>query len=265
LVRRALDSGRVGAYLAVLVFGLAMAVLFGAVAVWGAVTGNAWVLLLVGLPALGGALFTVSALSRWWWGRQPKHGAVVATAPSGRPATAYLRSRAALLPAATTAFGFLALGIATTVMAVLATTEAAAVVGAAVAAYSLLLVLPFGLGPTAGGVYLTREGVEHRWGRAVTAIPWSVLLVPRVEVPFGLWLPPGAEHRTGRPLMVPTDVTDQVPKGYAAVPPAYLPLTAQELVDVLEPYRTEPHLQAQLGTVDSTLWDLTGRGGAVEL
>lgn len=265
IIRRALDSGRTSAYLAVLAFSLSSTAIFGGVTVWGVVNGNAWIVLLVGLPALGGVAFTVTVVSRWWWNRQPRREAVVTSAPSGAPATAYLRSRAALLPAAAIAFGFLGLGVATSMVGALNDSVAGAVVGAAVAAYALLLVLPFGLGARAGGVYLTREGVEHCWGRAITEIPWSTLMTPQAEVPFGLWLPPGAQHRSGQPLMIPTDVTDRMPKGYAAVPPAHLPLTVQELVEVLERCRIAPELQAQLGTTDSTLWNLTGRGGAVEL
>jgi hypothetical protein len=249
----------------VLAFSLFFTVFFGAVAGWGAAVGHAWLMLLFGLPMTGSLAITVTVLTRWWWRRQPRRGAVLTSAPTGAPSTAYLRSMAALLPAATIGLGFLVLGVATTVVAVRDHSVGAAVVGAGVAAYALLLVLPFVTGTSAGGVYLTRDGVEHRWGRAVTSIPWSSLMVPRAEVPFGLWLPPGARHRTGRPLMIPTDVTGQVPQGYAAVPPAYLPLTVPELVAVLQRYRSDPHLQVRLGTTDSTLWDLTGRGGAVEL
>ena len=265
IIRRALDSGRTGRYVAVLAFSLPLTALLGWVTVLAAVLEYVWLVPLLGLPVVGGLGITVTVLTRWWWNRQPRREAVVTSAPSGAPATAYLRSRAALLPAAAIAFGFLALGVATAVVGALNDSVAGAVVGAAVAAYALLLVLPFGLGAMAGGVYLTREGVEHRWGRAITEIPWSTLMTPPAEVPFGLWLSPGAQHRSGQPLMIPTDVTDRMPKGYAAVPPAYLPLTVQELVEVLERCRTAPQLQAQLGTTDSTLWNLTGRGGAVEL
>ena len=265
IIRRALDTGRTGRYVAVLAFSLPLTALLVWVAVLAAVLGYAWMVPMFGLPVVGGLGITVNVLTRWWWNRQPIRGPVVVSAPSGAPATAYLRSRAALLPAAAIAFGFLGLGVATTVLGALDGSVAVAVVGAAWRRYALLLVLPFGLGAKAGGLYLTREGVEHCWGRAVTSIPWSTLLTPLAEVPFGLWLAPGAQHRCGQPLMIPTDVTDRMPKGYAAVPPAYLPLTVQELVEVLERYRTDAQLQAQLGTTDSTLWNLTGRGGAVEL
>jgi hypothetical protein len=265
IIRQALDSERPGKYVAVLAFSLPFTAFLGLVAVWAALTGYVWLVLLFGLPLVGGLGITVTVLTRWWWNRQPKRGAVLSPAPSGAPATAYLRSRAALLPAAAIAFGFLALGLATAVVGALSHSVGGAVVGGLMAAYSLLLVLPFLRGHDAGGVYLTRDGVELRWGPATTSIPWASLLVPPAEVPFGFRLPPDAQHRTGRPLTIPTDVTDRMPKGYAAVPPAYLPVTTDELTQILERFRLAPNVQALLGTSESTLWDVTGRGGVVEL
>ncbi|MET1060923.1 MAG: hypothetical protein ABWX84_15080 [Nocardioides sp.] len=264
IIRRALDSGRPGRYLSVLVFTVCFTAFVGAVAALGALLGYVWLVLLFGLPSVGGVATTVTVLTRWWWNRRPQRGAVLTIAPSGAPATAYLRSRAALLPAAAIAFGFLALGVTTVVVGALNDSIAGVVVGGLVAAYALLLVLPFLTGADAGGVYLTRGGVEHRWGLTTTSVPWASLLAPRAHVPFGLWLPPDAQHRTGRPLIMPTDVTDTVPKGYAAVPPAFLPLTMDELIKTLETLQATPSAQAQLGTPESLLWDLTGRAGVVE-
>lgn len=247
-----------------LAFSVSFTTFLGTVAVLAAALGHAWLVLLFGLPTIGAVATTVTTLTRWWWSRQGPRPAVLATAPSGAPATAYLRPRAALLPAATVAFGFLVLGGLTVLVGAGHGSVGGVVLGGLVAAYAVLLVLPFGLGATAGGVYLTRDGVEHRWGLATTSLSWAQLQVPRAELPFGLWLAPDAEHRTRRPLFVPTDTTDRVPSGYAAVPPAYLPLTVDELVTVLQRYRDTPQLQAQAGTADSTRWDLTGRSGAAE-
>jgi hypothetical protein len=217
LIRKVLDAGRT--WRAVLLTGFAA--VFSAVLtlVWGAtlVEGLPLVALVLGLAAWSGWVVLVECVARWVHAPH-RPGPVLTTSPAGLPATAWVRSGWALArPWATVAA--LAVTVVGEVVAWLRSDESAwFLLGAAlVAALVVVTLWPARRGVRAGGLYLTREGLEHVWGPALTQVAWDDV---RVVPPLALERTEGLRRlRRGEWWCV--DRTDRVRRA-VPVPSAYL-------------------------------------------
>ena len=219
LIRRALDSERAVVFAAIVLADLVMLVLSAEVYVLFLRTGpheRLWVrFLIMGsllLVAAGAVVGLAEAASRWWWSRRRPGRLCLATAPSGTPATAVPRSRAALVTPLALALSHTAwcIGMAATTVRIWWLSTIFGLL--AVAAASQLLPFVFGR-VAAGGVFLTPAGIEHRFGVRTTFLPWDGFEVPQVGVPFRLRSGLGARETKSFPVDIPMDVTDRLRQG----------------------------------------------------
>ena len=274
-IRKALDAERAIVYALVLLGELALLAAFGALAGVTLVRGPTWGMNIVFVWFIGWVLLACSAatlvwmaeaVARWWWhahkrGRVRRDGGVrasLAPAPSGTPSTAVLRSRASLV----TPWGF---ALATTgscvVMAAVTTRMPWVSVAFATAAVACAVRLaPLVLGRArAGGVHLTPDGLELRWGVTTTNVPWDDLPTPQPwDDARVLRTTEGTAVHRSFPVDMPTDVLDHVPHGVVAVPLTYLALPADRLWALVDLGRSRPDLRRHFGTASSLEWHVDG-------
>lgn len=261
-VRRLQDSERPAVLAGLLLVLLLALTFFVGVGVLGLVVGTdrpTATAVVVGcflLAAVGAVGITAETVTRWWWRGRRRGTAVLRPAPSGAPSTAVLRSRAALVTPWTYGLGLTAWGVVIATATDIPTWARAALVVLAVVVSSRLWALVLRRA-VAGGVYLTAEALELRWGVATTTVPWRELetghpraLVSRGEVPRT----PGTTRRRSFPVQMATDVVDRPPSGVVDVPLTYLALPAGSVRAYVDLLVRSPHLREHLGTSRSLEW-----------
>ena len=202
---------------------------------------------------LGAFLWLVEAGARVWWAVHRPSGISLAVAPSGLPATAVHRSPAALV---TPLFTAVLLPIWAVAMAFVSRpTLWLSVFFGLVALGTLARLAPFVLRRVrAGGLFLTADAVEHRFGVRTTRLPWTGLVVPPLEAPLRFPRTNGVTETRSFPVDIPTDVTDHVPADLVGVSAACLALPSPEVLVLLDLYASQPHLREHLGTPRSLEW-----------
>lgn len=200
-------------------------------------------LLLLLLAGAGGVLVAFD-----WWSPAHRAGVALATAPSGQPATAFVRSpvptvMSTLLPSLLAAWA--ALGV------VLAGSPAARVVLAAVALLLLWPVVPVVRGRIApGGLYLTPTGIEQRKEAVTWSVSWAQVsgAVPGEPLAVTLNGPAPAPAATTRVLW---RREPDSPPGVLAVDSRYLAADPTVIAAVVTRCVAQPDLRARLGTPES--------------
>ena len=259
-IRRMLDRERAGTYALLLLVELAVLAFFasGSVALLVVTREEPLWLRALGvgtfaMAACGAAVWVVEAVSRWSWSLRRPGRLVLASAPSGAPSTAVLRSRGSF--ATPLANAVLMTAWCAFMVVLTAPVPWAAVVFGLVTLASCVRLAPFVLGRASpGGVYLTPTAVELRWGVRSASVPWETVRGLPDDLAHGL---PGATDASGArtfPVDVPLDVTDQPVAGRVAVPVAYLWLREDELSQLIGWYAAQPALRARLGTQESLAW-----------
>lgn len=202
---------------------------------------------------LAAVLWLVEAAARVWWMVHRISEVSVAVAPSGMPATAVRRSRAALVAPLVRA---VLLPVWAVAMAFVSRpTVWLSMLFGLVAVGTLARLAPFVLRRVrAGGLFLTADALEHRFGVRTTRLPWTALVVPPLETPLRFPRGEGVTEARSFPVDIPTDVTDHVPPDVVGVSAAYLALPAAEVLTLLELYVSQPHLREHLGTRRSLEW-----------
>lgn len=263
LIRKAYDSGRLLAYATV--FGLTSLSLafFGLFLGFGIAWHNTLIVAVFGLPTVGAVKILVDGVLRWRSARGSR-GAVIATAPSGAAATAYLRRTSSLVVPAMIGPLFALYGFGLAAVAWADDLVWVAFLAVAVGVYATALCVPFVLGrAAAGGLYLTRAGVEHRWGLTTVIVPWDKVRGSTTE-PWNIGDPPRLSGEAGWRINSmrwpwPEDTLDRVPKPDVPVPMGFLPLTTRELSTLIDEFAADPQLRTALGSPASLAWEATIR------
>lgn len=259
LIRRALDSERPGVIAVLVVVEMLLLGAFGfvAFAVLQLSSEPRWlrdvVVATFTACVLGSVLWLVEAGARVWWAVRRPSEVSLAVAPSGVPATAVRRSRAALVTPFVTA---VLLPVWAVAMAFVSrSTPWLSVLFGLVALGTLVRLAPFALRRArTGGLFLTADAVEHRFGVRTTRLPWTEVVVPPLEAPLRFPRTAGVTEARSFPVDVPTDVTDHVPADVVGVSAAYLALPASKVLSLLDLYASQPHLREHLGTTRSLEW-----------
>lgn len=252
--RRVLDTGRTVRVVLLLLVLSVFSAPWTALWVYLVVTGVPLGSLMMGLAGLSGYAVVADGIARWWWHPRSTSGPVVTTSPSGRPATAWLRSRGALVRpvAVTVVFVVLAIG---EVVASFVGDRMWGLIGAAVlVAFMAWFAWPLLLGRArAGGLYLTQHGVEHVWGSDRADVPWEAVQLTSPILPLGLLRHPLARRDKGgwQVWDVPDRLigSDDVP-----VPSAYLTDHAEAVRAVVHRFAVDPRTRSALGTQQSIEW-----------
>ncbi|KQP77895.1 hypothetical protein ASF37_04485 [Aeromicrobium sp. Leaf289] len=250
IVRRALDAGRTWRAVLLMLGTTLFSSLFTVVWAVTVAMGRPLLSLVFGLACWSGWVVAVDVVGRWVRAPHADDGPVLATAPSGRPATAWLRPGWALARpwAVVAAFSIVVVGEG--VAWVLGDSSAWTLLGAG---FVVLLLVPnlwmARRGVQAGGLYLTAEGVEHVWGPASTRVSWESL---EIVGPLGLERTPGLERvRRGEWWCV--DTTDRSGRAIP-IPSAYLGDRTDVLRRLLIDHATRPAQRHALGTSRSLEW-----------
>lgn len=257
IIRRVQDGGRTW-QAALLIVGYAI---FGALllAAWLVlvVSGLPLISLAFGIAALSAVVVVSESVARWWWHPRSVSGPVLATSPAGAPATAWLRSRAALIRPVGLLVMLVLCAVGEVVAGVVGDHPWAFVTPVLLVGLAGWLAVPFlRRRVSAGGLYLTPDGIEHVWGSAVAEGPWSsVRLLPRTG-PFGLRAE-GLRY-DGRGW-IHQESAERVPGGIL-VPTAFLPSTETGLRRELEAYLASPEQRSALGAAATLDWFAARRG-----
>ena len=261
-IRRALDTWRTGQLALVLAGAVLAAVLSGylCVAMIGLVPGVDYQAVAVavaaafGLAFVAGLRMTLDVLLRFWWRGRRDGQPVLVAAPTGLPATAYVRSRVGLLVPAVLALMFFVYGGGFAVLMAHYGSVWWSLPFVAWGLWGLGYLAPFVFGRVrSGGLYLTANGLEHRFGTVTAFVPWPAVRIPQVGDP--LVLPAGrGSRRKSFPWNIAGDPTDAAPRRWVAAPLTYLPTTSAELVEQLTTYVFQPQLREYLGTPRSLEW-----------
>jgi hypothetical protein len=196
-------------------------------------------LLLLPLAVLG---LVLVGFDSWYVRHRP--GVTVATAPSGRPATAFLRSP---VPTAMSAATPALLALWSLLGCVLADGPVARVLLALLAvglATPLVAVVRGRVAP--GGLFLTSEGIEHRKEAVTWSVPWDDVsgVVPGEPLALTVRGAP-AEQRTTRVLWR-REV--RAPGGAVGVDSRYLAADPVVIAAVVARCIADPALRARMGT-----------------
>ncbi|NHA69613.1 hypothetical protein [Phycicoccus flavus] len=214
---------------------------------WGAVG-------VLGLLSGGSAVFAAQTAARWWWSRRRPDTVVLARAPSGAMATTVPRSRLALVMPWTSALWLTGTGVVLVAGAASRWPVAAVVVGALTAASGLRLV-PLVLGrAVAGGVYLTPDALETRWGVETATVAWEHVVPLTPPLPPALLRTPGLRVTRSFRVQMPVDVTDRLDEPVVQVPAPYLSVDPAAVHALLHLGTHRPRARARFGTPDSLTW-----------
>lgn len=263
-IRRVLDTERTSAFVAVLVG----SVLVGALSDWVvlmAITrsyeprdrdmdiAGVVVFASFGLVLVSAVRLACDVLLRWWWRGRRSGRLIDAVAPSGEAATTVRRSRAALVVPFLFSVLLTAYGVGLALSAARALGVWWAIPPLAIAVWGLCYLAPFLLGRVrAGGLFLTPQGVEHRFGTTTGVVRWTSLGEIRSVTPFAL---AGATVTRTFAWDIAGDPTDRVAEpGSVDIPRTYLELTPDRVVALLETYVEQPHLRQFLGTPAPREW-----------
>jgi hypothetical protein len=200
-------------------------------------------------------------LCRWWWrGRRPNR-LHTGAAPSGVAATVVGRSRVWVVrPIVSTAamaaytLGMLVLGLRTGELGW-------AVPFGAVGAFTVAYELPLLIGRArTGGLYLTGEGIEHRFGTVTGFLPWPYVQYQADENPFAPALELGGHAERSFPWDVFVDPTDRAGRGRLSIPRTYLDLSPTRAAGLINTFVGQAKLWHFLGTDAVLRWPLAGDG-----
>lgn len=200
------------------------------------------------IVAIGGAAWLL--LGAWFDRHRPEP--VLAAAPSGAAATYFPRSRFMIVMGVS-----LSLALGGWLVAVAAAAYLAGHSGWALSALALALV---SLSPVAvaaagriraGGLWLTRTGIEYRNEATSWSVPWSGVLHVVAEEPVRLRLERGTEPDLRRSVRWVWNREPAVPDGSVGIDTSFLAGGTPRVLAVLAHYLDDPRLRAQLGTPDS--------------
>lgn len=256
IVRRALDAGRTWRAVLLMVGTALFSSLFTVVWAVTVAMGRPLLSLVFGLACWSGWVVLVDCVARWVRAPYAATGPVLAPSPSGRPATAWLRSGWALARPWAVVAAFSIVVVGDLVAWVVGDASAWLLLGAGVTAVLVVVNLwAARRGVSAGGLYLTAEGIEHVWGPALTRVPWDDL---RVVEPLALKRTPGLERvRRGEWWCV--DTTDRSGRA-VPIPSAYLGDRTDVLRRLLIDHVTRPAQRDALGTSRSLEWAAAAAG-----
>lgn len=195
--------------------------------------------LLLLLVAAGG--FVLVGFDWWYAGHRP--GVSTATAPSGRPATAFLRSRVPV-----------AMSVVTPVLLVAWSVVGLAVTGswlfllpAALFASPLVAVVRGRIAP--GGLFLTPEGIEERKEAVSWSLPWEHVAGVVPGEPLAVTLSGPAPERTVRTRWLWQREPRGLP-GVLAVDSRYLAADPVVVAAVIGRCVADPAIRARMGTAE---------------
>lgn len=256
IIRRALDAGRTWRAALLLVFSTLYSLLFTVVWAVTVAMGRPLLSLVFGLACWSGWVVVVDAVARWVRAPHADDGPVLAAAPSGLPATAWLRPGWALARPWAVVAAFSIVVVGEVVAWLLGDSSAWTLLGAGLVLLALVPNLWLARrGVQAGGLFLTAEGVEHLWGPASTRVPWESL---EIVGPLGLERTHGLERvRRGEWWCV--DTTDRSGRAIP-IPSAYLGDSVDVLRRQLIDYAVRPAQRTALGTSRSIEWAATAAG-----
>lgn len=256
IIRRALDAGRTWRAVLLMVGATSFSALFTVVWAFTVAMGRPLLSLVFGLACWSGWVVLVDCVGRWVRAPHADAGPVLTTSPSGRPATAWLRSGWALARPWAVVVAFSIVVVGDVVAWVVGDSSAWLLLGAGLAAVLVVVNLwAARRGVSAGGLYLTAEGIEHVWGPARTYVPWDQV---RIVGPLALERTPGLERvRRGEWWCV--DTTDRSRRAIP-VPSAYLTDRPDVLRRQVIDYAVRPAQRPALGTGRSLEWAAAAAG-----
>jgi hypothetical protein len=206
---------------------------------------------------LGALLLIVAVSGVAWlllgaWFERHRPGPTLATAPSGAAATFFPRSRFVIVMGV-----LLSSALGGWLLAVAAAAYLGGHPGWALFALVLGLVsfAPVAVAAAgkirAGGLWLTRSGIEYRNEATSWSVPWSGVRHVVAEEPVRLRLEHGSAPAVRRSVRWIWNREPVAPEGSVGIDTSFLAGGAPRVLAVLAHYLDDPPLREQLGTPDS--------------
>jgi len=186
------------------------------------------------------------------WFENHRPDPVLATAPSGAPATFFPRSWFRIVLSVV-----LSVALAGWLVAAAGTLYGSGHAGWALLVVVLALVLLWPVAVVAtgkvqpGGLWLTPTGLEHRDAAVSWAVPWPDVRAVVAAEPVQLELRPDAEPTRSRTVRWIWDQAGRIPAGRLGFASSDLAGGGPQIVAMIAYYLAEPPLREQLGTAES--------------
>lgn len=204
------------------------------------------VLLLI--VAISGAVWLLCGA----WFERNRPDPVLATAPSGAAATFFPRSRFVIVMGVLLSSALAGWLLAVAAAAYLGGHPGWALFALALALLSFSPVAVAAAGKIrAGGLWLTRSGIEYRNEATSWSVPWSGVRHVVAEEPVRLRLERGSAPVVQRSVPWIWNREPAAPEGSVGIDTSFLAGGAPRVLAVLAYYLDDPRLREQLGTPDS--------------